>query len=191
MSDPPSETQWPASLHVRRIGTFYVIFYREKPVSVSFREEAAAKCTLDSWQAQMAAGIIRVVDGALTPPPIEWKLPSPQRLVEAVAAAAEAERVATRARLAALEEQLAEGDRGVAPLSQPPSYPPRFPRNLPDRIAVALLRDRPEGRWADVEKMIDDFTHDSRSGFKSVSERNFKEAKSRLARYGFKQWKWR
>jgi hypothetical protein len=78
----------------------------------------------------------------------------------------------------------------TAPPSQPVSYPPRFPRNQPDRIAVALLRDRPEGRWADVETMIDDFTHDSRSGFKSVSERNFKEAMSRLARHGFKQWKW-
>jgi hypothetical protein len=97
---------------------------------------------------------------------------------------------AAEARIAALEARLAEGDRGIAPLSQPPSYPPRFPRNQPDRIAVALLRDRPEGRWADVETMIDDFTHDSRSGFKSVSERNFKEAMSRLARHGFKQWKW-
>jgi hypothetical protein len=110
MSDPPSDTQWPASLHVRRIGTFYVVFYGREPVSASFREEAAAKCMRDYWQEQMAAGIIRVVDGALTPPPKEWTLPSPRRLVEAVAAAAEAERVTTRARLAALEAFQRERD---------------------------------------------------------------------------------
>ncbi|HZZ21659.1 MAG TPA: hypothetical protein VFE60_03345 [Roseiarcus sp.] len=110
MLNSPSETQRSAGLHVRRIGTFFVIFHGGKPVSVSFREEAAAKCTLDYWQEQMAAGIIRVVDGALTPPPIEWKLPSPQRLVEAVAATAEADRLATRARLAALEAFQRERD---------------------------------------------------------------------------------
>jgi hypothetical protein len=106
MSDLLSGTQWPAGLHIRRIGTFFTIFHGGMPVSVSFREEAAAKCTLDYWQEQMAAGIIRAAEGTFTPPPIEWKLPSPQRLVEAVAAAAEAERIATKARLAELEERL-------------------------------------------------------------------------------------
>jgi hypothetical protein len=51
MPNSPSETQRSVGLHVRRIGTFFVIFYGGKPVSVSFREEAAAKCTLDHWQA--------------------------------------------------------------------------------------------------------------------------------------------
>ena len=136
MSDLLSGTQWPAGLHIRRIGTFFVIFHGGKPVSVAFREEAAAKCTLDYWQEQMAAGIIRVVDGALTPPPIEWKLPSPQRLVEAVAAAAEAERIATRARLAALEERLTAN-----PLARPGWSATPLPNTLAGRVAAVLRQN--------------------------------------------------
>jgi hypothetical protein len=136
MSDLLSGTQWPAGLHIRRIGPFYVIFYGGKPVSVSFREEAAARCALDYWQAQMADGIIRAAEGTFTPPPTEWKLPSPQRLVEAVAAAAEAERVAPKARLAALEARLTAN-----PLARPGWSATSLPNTLAGRVAAVLRQN--------------------------------------------------
>ncbi|HZZ23601.1 MAG TPA: hypothetical protein VFE60_13965 [Roseiarcus sp.] len=100
MSKPPSETQWPAGLQIRRIGAqspIFVVFYG-KQTAGAFRDEFAAKCALAYWEAQITTtGVI----------PAKWTLPL-QGLKNAFDAAEEA--AAMKARLAAMEVQLASRD---------------------------------------------------------------------------------
>jgi hypothetical protein len=105
MPKPLSEPEWlrslPAGWHIRRVGDvspIFVVFYGKKQISV-FQDEAAAKCALNYWEARMAAGI--------TP---HWTIQLAQACLTAIEAEKEA---AMKARLAAMEAQLAKRDKSV------------------------------------------------------------------------------
>lgn len=97
MSQPLPE-QWPTGWRITRIGDvspIFVVFHGKKQISV-FQDEAAAKWALNHWEARMAAGTMP-----------DWTQSLAQACSDAIKAEKEA---AMKARLAALEAQLAERD---------------------------------------------------------------------------------
>jgi hypothetical protein len=79
MSNPQSETEWPAGLHIKGFDAvgkppaYFIVFHGRKHIC-AFLDESAAECALKYWEGQMVVGMA----------PGEWTIPLAQACLNAI-----------------------------------------------------------------------------------------------------------